>query len=137
LSAVVDANVYVYRAIEDSEHHERSRELLDALSKWVTPTIVVHEVFWTLLGLVGRERALLFVRALLSHGRVEVVPVTRQDVAWSVSRLSEEGLSLARYNDKVILSVAKRMGLPLLSFDRRLLAQAVRAGVAVVDPYSA
>jgi len=63
--------------------------------------------------------------------------VTRQDVAWSVSRLSEEGLSLARYNDKVILSVAKRMGLPLLSFDRRLLAQAARAGVAVIDPYSA
>ena len=28
MSAVIDSNVYVYRAIEDSVQHERSKELL-------------------------------------------------------------------------------------------------------------
>ncbi len=137
MSAVVDSNVYVYRAIEDSEYHERSRELLDALSRWVTPTLVVHEVVWTLSELVGRRAALLYAKALLAHSRVEVVPVAKQDVSWALETVAGENLSLARYNDKVILSVAKRMELPLLTFDRKLLSQASRAGVAIINPYGA
>ena len=135
MSAVIDSNVYVYRAIEDSQYHDASRMLLERLSRWLTPTIVLHEVVWTLLELVGRERALLYVKALLLHGKVEVVPTTKQDVSWSIGRVVEEGVSLARYNDKVILSVARRMNAPLLSFDKQLLSQAAKAGVATINPY--
>jgi len=137
LSAVIDSNVYVYRAIEDSVHHERSKELLNTLSRWVTPTLVVHEVVWTLSELVGRQAALLYVKALLAHSKVEVVPVTKQDISWALEAVVDEDLSLARYNDKAVLSVARRTGLPLLSFDKKLLSQASRAGVATINPYSA
>ena len=136
MSAVVDSNVYVYRAIEDSVHHETSKELLNALSHWVTPTLVIHEVVWTLSELVGRQAALLYVKALLAHNKVEVVPVTKQDISWALGAVADEGLSLARYNDKVILFVARRTGLPLLSFDKKLLSQASRAGVPTINPYS-
>ena len=42
--AVMDTNVYVYGAIEDSEFHERAAGLLGSLSVWHTLVIVVHEV---------------------------------------------------------------------------------------------
>jgi len=136
LSAVIDSNVYVYRAIEDSEHHERSRELLNALSRWITPTLVVHEVAWILSELLGRQATLLYIKALLTHSKVEIIPVAKQDVSWALEKLESENLSLARYNDKVILALAKRMRIPLLSFDRKLLSQASRAGIAIINPYS-
>ena len=135
LSAVVDTNVYVYRAIKDSRYHDESRDLLDSLSKWITPTIVVHEVVWTLLELVGRENTLLYVKALLSHRKVNVIPVTKQDITWSTMKVLEENLSLTRYNDKIILSIAKRVKVPILSFDKKLLSQATKIGIAVINPY--
>jgi len=135
LSAIVDTNVYVYRAIEDSQYYNKSKELLDSLSKWITPTMVVHEVVWTLLELVGRKNTLLYVKALLSHRKIELIPVTKQDIAWSTMKILEENLSLTRYNDKIILSVAKRVKTPILSFDKRLLSQATKIGIAVINPY--
>jgi len=135
VSAIVDTNVYVYYAIKSSKYHKRSKELLNKLSKWGTPTVVVHEVIWTLYELLGRERTLYFVKALLSHRKTEVIPVSKQDITWSLEKIIEEKISLTRYNDKVILSLAKRTNTPILSFDKQLLAQAVRNGVAVINPY--
>ena len=133
--AVIDSNVYVYRAIEDSEYHRISGELLNTLSKWITPTIVVHEVTWTLMELIGRKNTILYVKALLSHKKTEVIPVLKQDISWAIKNIENEKLSLTRYNDKIILSVIKRINAPLLTFDKQLISQATRIGVPVINPY--
>ena len=135
LSAIIDTNVYIYRAIRDSEFHNKSKELLNSLSKWITPTIVIHEVVWTLSELIGRENTLLYIKSLLSHRKVEIIPVTKQDLTWSIEKISEENLSLTRHNDKIILSIAKRLKIPILSFDKRLLSQATKIGIAIISPY--
>ncbi|MEM1523281.1 MAG: hypothetical protein QW407_02770 [Thermofilaceae archaeon] len=58
-----------------------------------------------------------------------------QDIRWAVARVEGEGISLARYNDKAILAAARRLKIPLLTFDKQLLAQASRCGIEVVIPY--
>ncbi|MEM4454999.1 MAG: hypothetical protein QXI55_01315 [Thermofilum sp.] len=52
-----------------------------------------------------------------------------------MARVEGEGISLARYNDKAILAAARRLKIPLLTFDKQLLAQASRSGIEVVNPY--
>lgn len=133
--AVVDTNVYVYGAIEDSEFHERAAVLLESLSVWHTPVIVVHEVVWSMKGLVGDEATIRFVEALLGNPKTRVYPVSGGDVAAALGRIRSSGLSLSRYNDELVLSVAMRIRKPVLSFDRRLLSRAMRLGVPVLSPY--
>ncbi|MCD6458049.1 MAG: PIN domain-containing protein [Thermoproteales archaeon] len=66
MDTMIDTNVFVYRAIKDSEYRESSRSLLDSIPKWLVPTIVVHEVVWVLGELLGRGKALAFIKALIS-----------------------------------------------------------------------
>jgi len=136
LSALIDSNVYVYNAIEDSEYHLKSREILDSLSKWIISTITLHEIIWTLMELLDRNATLSYVKSLLSHRKIEIVLVEKRDILWSLENISRENISLARYNDKIILSLAKRLNVPLLSFDKQLLSQAARKGIPIINPYS-
>jgi len=135
LIAVIDSNVYVYRAIKDAIYHIQSKNVLDKLSQWLTPSIVIHEVVWTLNELIGRQSTLLYVKALLSHRKMNIIPLSRQDISWSIGKIAEEALSLARYNDKIILSIAKRKKILHVSFDKQLLSQASKEGIAIINPY--
>jgi len=136
MKVVLDTNFFIYRAIKDSVHHEAAKELLEEVEIWVVPTIVVHELVWGLGELLGKEKALRYIKALLSHRKVEIAELSKADILWAVTMIEAEELSLARYNDKLILSVAKRKGLPLASFDKQLLKQAVRLGISIIPPYS-
>lgn len=131
----MDSNVLIYRAVEDSEFHVEAKRVLDRLDRWIVPTIVVHETLWGLRELLGRGAALRFVEALLSHRKTRVEPVLGRDVVFAVGLVGDEGLSVFRYNDKLILSVALRLGESLFSFDRQLLSQAGRVGVPVISHY--
>jgi rRNA-processing protein FCF1 len=46
--------------------------------------------------------------------------------------LSSEKASLSRFNDKLVLSIATRKKIPLLTFDKELQGQAKRFGVKVM-----
>ncbi|RLE42563.1 PIN domain nuclease [Candidatus Woesearchaeota archaeon] len=135
MDAVVDTNVFVYRAIKNSEYHEESRNLLKSVPKWIVPTIVIHEVVWVLQELLGREKALTYVKALISHRKTEIISVTKQDISNALRRIEDENISLLRYNDKLIISITKRINAALLSFDKQLLTQATKQGIPIINPY--
>ncbi|MEZ0345360.1 MAG: PIN domain-containing protein [Infirmifilum sp.] len=128
--AVIDTNVLVFDTFEDAPRHEEASQLLDSLDVWVLPLIVVYEYVWFLKGLsidagVARRKVLEYVRGERSRVLSEGV----EEVAWALEAVVEEGLSLARFNDKVVLAVAAKMGLPLATFDEGLRRQARRIGV--------
>ena len=85
--------------------------------------------------LIGRRNTILYVKALLSHKKTEVISVLKQDISWAIKGIENKKLSLTRYNDKIILSVTKRINAPFLSFDKQLISQANRIGVPVINPY--
>ena len=131
--AVIDTSVLVYDTFSDSVYHEQAAQLLDSLDSWVIPLIVIYELVWFLKGFslearVVREKVLDYAgdeRAVIACEGVE-------GVRWALNALVEEGVSVARFNDKVVLSVAVRRGVPLATFDARLRRQAERMGIEVL-----
>jgi predicted nucleic acid-binding protein len=130
---VVDTNVLVYDTFEDSLYHEAAARLLDSLDRWLIPLIVVYEYVWVLKGLNVepthvREKLLEY----LTEERCSLVREGADEVRWAISTVVEEGLSVARFNDKVVLSIAIRRNAPLATFDAKLRSQAKRLGIQAV-----
>lgn len=132
-SAVLDTNVIVYDTFEDSLYHEAARDLLDSLDVWVLPLIVLYEYVWLMKELgVSLEEISAKVQEYAWDPKARVTSGGRDAVRWALAALMEEGLSASRFNDKVVLSIAEREGIPIATFDRRLRAQALREDIEVL-----
>ena len=133
MEAVIDTNALVYDYVEDSQFHEEAREALDGTDGWVVPSVVLEEFVFVMMkanvddGLVKSK-----VGELLNDRRVTFAPVGTADVKSAIRFLSSEKASLSRFNDNLVLSIASRKKMPLVTFDKELQAQAKRFGVKVV-----
>ena len=116
----------VFDTYEDSEFHEDASKRLAELEGWVLPGIVIHEYVWALRGLKAR---LAFAREkveeYLLSDKVSFSSDSQDDVLFA----TREASSFSRYNDFLILSHAKRLGAPLLTFDGDLKRDARKVGV--------
>ena len=131
--AVIDTNILVYDTFEDSLHHKEASHILDSLNRWIIPLIVIYEYAWFLKGLKmstadARDKVLEYITSEKSV----LVREGLDEIRWAISTLVDEGLSLSRFNDKVVLSVALRRNVPLATFDEKLRRQASNIGVALV-----
>jgi len=131
--AVIDTNVLVYDIFEDSIHHREASRLLDDLRRWIIPSIVIHELIWFLRGMnIDTRVAIDVVLQYLRSYKTEIIPISTRDVVDAVSTIKQEGLSLSRYNDKLILTIALRLKSPLASFNNRLRREALNKGIMVL-----
>lgn len=127
MSAVVDTNVLVFDTFEDSDSHKEAAESLDALEEWVIPGIVYHEYVWFMKDQeVDTADTKVKMMEYLMDAKTRFRPVDADDVAFAVGNARR----LGEYNDLLILSSAKRLGSPLLTFDRGLAARAREFGVS-------
>jgi len=133
MDAVIDTNALVYDYVEDSEFHKEAAEALDRAEGWAVPSVVIEE-FVFVMKRARLDDAILQhkIGELLDDRRVVFVPVGAKDVKDAVRLLSSEKGSLSRLNDKLVLSVARRKKMPLLTFDKGLQAQCKRFGVKVM-----
>ncbi len=135
MKAVIDTNVLVYDTFEDSIYHEEAKKLLDSLDKWILPLLVVHEYVWVMKSLdVGIEDTIFKVEEYIQHHKTELTAEGPEDVLRGLESIRKERLSMSRYNDKVILSVAAKTG-TLATFDEKLRRQAMAVNLEVL-PYS-
>ncbi len=65
----------------------------------------------------------------MASGVVEVVPVEHEDIEIAADLISRERTSFRSFNDKLILSIAKRRKTFLLTFDKDLNEQCMKFGV--------
>ena len=132
MRAVVDTNVLVYDTFEDSIYHRDARSILDGLDEWVIPLIVIYEYVWFLKGLnVSLEDATLKVREYLLSSKNKLIVEEIDDLVKALDMLLLEKLSLSRFNDKIVLSIASRIG-AVATFDDKLRKQAAKKGIAVL-----
>ena len=130
MSAVVDTNVLVFDTFSDSEFHVEARKALERLDLWLLPSIVLHEYVWALRGLkADLAFASKKVEEYLLAEKCSFSPDSEVDLLFATRGAS----SYAKYNDFLILSQAKRLGLPLFSFDEELNKVARRNAVRVFD----
>jgi len=130
VKAVVDTNVLIFDTFEDSERHRDAASGLDSLEGWGLPSIVFHELVWFFRSRsVKISRAVTKVDELLTHEKTMFIPCTTDDVRFASSRLE----SYKKYNDLIVLSAAKRLSLPLFSFDEELEATAKRNSIDLFE----
>ena len=131
--AVVDTNVLIYDLFEDSVYHDEASELLDTLSLWVIPSIVIHELVWFLKGLnIDRQLAINALSQYVKHHKTRIVSIKGDDITSALDIIKQEGISLSRYNDKLILAITFRLRIPLASFDERLRREAMKRGITII-----
>ena len=122
----MDTNVLVFDTYGDSELHGQASEGLAQLDGWVLPAIVVHEYVWALRGLKAKlSFAKEKVEEYLLSDRASFSSDSQEDVLYA----TREASSFSRYNDFLILSPAKRLGVSLLTFDSDLKRDAQKVGV--------
>lgn len=71
------------------------------------------------------------VEEYLQHHKAELANETSEDIWRALSLVEKEGLHLSQYNDKVILSLAIRVG-SLATFDRKLRKQALARRIQIL-----
>lgn len=129
MSAVIDTNVLVFDTFEDSEFHAEASKGLDSIEKWHLPDIVFHELMWFFKSEdYELSRARFKVEEYLTHEKSVFSQCTTDDI-----RFASKVSNYSDYNDFVILSTAKRLQLPLFTFDGELRKKAVRHGVKTVN----
>ena len=95
--------------------------------------IVVYEYIWFMKGLGVRAKVTRgIIIEYIGSEKAVLLKEGFEEVRWALDAVSQEGISLSRFNDKVILAVAARKGLPLASYDSKLRRQATNLGLAVL-----
>ena len=131
MSAVLDTNVLIFDTFADSEFHLQAASTLDSMERWSLPGIVFHELIWFFkVRKIELSRARTKVEEYMANEKASFSPCTADDIRFAMTRMKE----YSQYNDLIVLSTAKRLGLPLFTFDEELKKSAKENSVRVVKP---
>jgi len=129
MEAVIDANVFIYATVEDSEHHESALELIHSLDRWLVPIIVIYETVWNFRKLgFSTDEARELAEQIILDPRATLVD-DRKYLLEGFELL--KSLSLRHYNDSVILAIAKKAG-TLATYDKKLRNRAKKLGIKLL-----
>jgi predicted nucleic acid-binding protein len=103
---------------------------LDSIEKWCIPDMTLHEFLWFFKGTdLPLSHARTKADEYLTNEKSAFAPCTPDDIRFA-TRLMKR---YHEYNDLIILSMAKRMGIPLFSFDEALKKLAAKNSVDVFE----
>ncbi|MBC7092142.1 MAG: PIN domain-containing protein [Nitrososphaeria archaeon] len=133
MECIVDTNILVYETVEDSLYHREVVERLEDITKiWIPVNILVE--FALVLKKLGLDENFVCnkIKELLRKGKIELINVRKSDFEKAIEIISNEKLSILRLNDKLILSSASRMRIPLYTYDKHLKSEATKFGVSII-----
>ncbi len=130
MECVIDTNVLVYEMVENSDFHEKAEELFDSMNRCIIPTTVIEE-FVRVLGNMDVKEVIIYERLeeLLNTTKIEIIPISHSNMSEATKSILKHKLSFRRFNDELILSVAKSEKMPLFTFDRKLISRCNDEGV--------
>ena len=126
MGAVIDTNILVFDTFEDSELHAEATTMLDSIDRWHLPSLIFHELIWFFrTRKIRLSQARQTIEEYLTNEKTSFSPCTGDDILFAVTRMRH----YEDYNDLVILSVARRLGVGLLTFDEELRRTAIRNSI--------
>ena len=120
LRAVADTNFLVAVMVEDDRNHKEAVTIWGTMDRAVVPTVVIFELAFFLVK-YGLDFGL--IEEVAMDPKVEVVENNLDDILF-LARKSQEIKRYDEVGDQMILSVARRMGIGLKTFDRALAKRA-------------
>ncbi len=119
----------IFDTFEDSQFHSEAASTLDSVDKWYLPSIVFYELIWFFRGRkIQLSKATAKVEEYLTNEKTSFYACTADDIRFASTRMKDYD----EFNDLVILSVAKRLELPLFTFDEQLNRMASRSSVRLL-----
>lgn len=132
MDCIIDTNVLIDYTILDSERHDQAKRGLEKVTHGYLPTVVVEE-FVQVLARFGLGKNAINEKLKETLETYSVISITVQNFYDSAQMImSEDASSFKRFNDEVILSSARTIGLPVFTFDRELIRECSSAGVEPV-----
>lgn len=132
MSAVIDTNVFVEAVLVDSDFHDKAERLLEKVDEWVIPKIVLYELVWVFrrIGL-DSETVFSVVESVVQADKAVLVDEKYYDILRALMFIVDFKVSMAHFNDLVILYVAKSLGYPVYTFDKKMVSFGKKLGVEV------
>lgn len=116
LQAVADTNFLVAVMVEDDRNHKEALRIWGTMDRAVVPMVVLFELAFFL---VKYSLDFELIAKVVTDPKINVVENNLDDIQFLV-RHSQEVRSYDDVGDQIILSVARRMGIGLKTFDRAL-----------------
>ena len=116
MQAVADTNFVIAVMFKDHENHRMALKKWSNLEKAYLPIISITELAYYL---VKNKMDLGIIEEVLNDPKIEVVPVTLEDVYYALGN-KDEVRGYDDINDFLILSISLRLNLQLLTFDKKL-----------------
>ena len=134
MECIVDTNVLVYETFEDSESHEEVVKKLSEMELIYVPGVVILELTIILKRLKYDSSIILDkIREIFNSNRYVVLDIYVDDIIFAIDILSRHGKNVSSLNDKLVLSVAKRLGKPIYTYDKDLKRQCKSLGVPIIE----
>jgi len=122
--------VLIFDTFEDSEHHKDAQSKLDALERWIIPSIVFHEYMWFMNAeKIELDFAKGKINEYLLSAKTTYSPIESSDILFA----SETMTGHREYNDLLILSVSRRLRRPLFTYDGQLKRKCERFSIKTIQ----
>jgi len=129
MDCIIDTNVLVDYILLDSALHEKAKSDLEKVDYGFIPSVVIEElthVLWR----IGLDKKVINEKIGEVLDTYEVIGIGEDEILRANSVImKEEHTSFRKFNDKLILSIAKKKDTPLLTFDGGLIEECKAHGV--------
>ena len=115
--AVADTNLLVAVMVEDDRNHKQAIRIWESFEKFFVPAIVLFELSFFL---VKNKLSLGLLDQVVTDPKVEFVENNLDDFSYLV-RHSDKVRRYDDVGDLIIVSLARRLGIELKTFDKDLL----------------
>lgn len=130
---LVDTNILVYETVLDSIYHDEVAANLERLGRVYVPTLTLIELAIVLHRLrLNNELIIERIREIMTEDRYTLVDISAEDLENALSTLEKEGKGVSTLNDKIILSVAKRLRLGVYTYDKKLKKQCMQNNISTL-----
>ncbi|MDS0257510.1 PIN domain-containing protein [Thermoplasmatales archaeon AK] len=134
MTILVDTNVLVYDAIENSPHHDNASKIIDKSGDPLINSLSIIELGFVLprYGL-DNESVRMKLEELLHSDYFTVSWLSRGMLQGASAFIAENDLTFGDFNDWIIAFDAHSRNVPLATFDKTLSKKCKKLGVQVIE----
>ena len=134
MKALLDTNVLVYDTIENSQHHDRARELIDEMAEPIINSLSIIELCFVLPRYgIDNESVRIKIDELLHSEYFTVSWVSGKYMEKASTFIVDKKLSFRDFNDWIIAFDAFSRNLPLVTFDKTLKMKCKKLDINVIE----
>ena len=134
MTTLVDTNVLVYDAIENSQQHGRASDIIDGSEDPLINSLSIVELVFVLPRYgIDNNSVRMKIEELLHSDYFTVSWLSGKILEGVTAFMVENSLSFRDFNDWVIAYDAHSRNIPLVTFDKILFKKCKKLGIEVIE----